>query len=101
MTLSEAAKRGITRLRLPWWANENAYVRIDIVGNGQAGVWLHLYDRAAQEAIGEPTPQSVLCIGDSTVDYEAYQGKLDREDQKPDPKQLSIRVELYDGQFDE
>ena len=79
MTLSEAAIKGISRVRRPMWVNDRAYARIDLIGEA-VGPWLHLYDRAAQNAIGEPTPQSVLNIGDTTADYVAYTGQIDVED---------------------
>ena len=80
MTLAEAAKAGISRIRRPMWADEKAYARIDLVGDGMMGPWLHLYDRGAQSAIGEPTPQDVIAIGDTTEDYVEYKGEIDTAD---------------------
>lgn len=80
MTLTEAAKAGISRIRRPMWADEKAYARIDLVGDGKLGPWLHLYDRGAQTAIGQPTPQDVMCIGDTTDDYVEYTGEIDPAD---------------------
>lgn len=79
MTLNEAAKNGINRVRRSMWANPKAYARIDLVSGGM-GPWLHLYDRSSQEVIGEPTPQTVLNIGDASDDYEEYKGEIDPAD---------------------
>lgn len=82
MTTREAFSAGVSRLRLPVW-NPAAYIKIDIIQQGKTrfiGPWFHLYDRATQEAIGEPTPQHALRIGDNESDYEAYTGPLDKDD---------------------
>lgn len=79
MTIAQLSKAGISRFRLPQWASPNCYARIDLVDGG-CGPWFHLYDRPTQEAIGADTPQSVMGIGDTTDDYEPYDGPLDPED---------------------
>lgn len=84
MTLSEAAKAGICRVRRPMWADEKTYARLDLVGDGRMGPWLHLYSRAEQSAIGEPTPQEIMCVGDTTDDYEEYTGETDSDDASGD-----------------
>ena len=78
MRLSEAAQKGIARVRRPMWSN-HAYVKLTVAG-GMLGPWMSLYERSTQEAIGEPTPQRALCIGDLTDDYVEYIGELDVED---------------------
>jgi len=78
MKLSEAAQKGLTRIRRPMWS-EQTYAKIT-VANGMCGPWMSLYSRAVQEAIDEPTPQRTLCIGDPTDDYEEYTGELDSKD---------------------
>ena len=80
MTLNQAVELGISRVRRPIWANPKAYVRIDLVGKGMIGPWLHLYDRGFQELMGDTTPQSILNTGDTTSDYEEYTGELDKAD---------------------
>ncbi len=77
MTLS--AKHGISRVRRPMWAYETSYLKIDLRPDGMRGPWLHLFDRGTQEAIDEPTPQTFIAE-DTTDDYVAYEGPLDRED---------------------
>lgn len=83
MTLNEATVQGIRRLRLPNWANPHTYLLLDLFEGGLRGPWLHLYDRLCQERIGEPTPQNLLGLGDTTADYEAYTGPLDPADTAP------------------
>lgn len=78
MTLSEATKAGITRLRMPIWANPRAYGRIDIL-DGFMGPWFHLFDRQTQEAIGEPTPQTILVM-QVEGQFDPYDGQLDEAD---------------------
>ena len=80
MRLSEAAALGISRVRRPMWADAKAYAKIDLVGDGMMGPWLHLYDRGIQNAIGEATPQEMMCVGDTTDDYEEYTGEIDLAD---------------------
>lgn len=80
MTLAEAAKAGISRVRRPVWAIDTCYAKIDIFDGGTMGPWLHLYDRGMQNALGLPTPQDVLCVGDSTDDYVEYTNEIDPED---------------------
>lgn len=65
------------------WASPTAYMKLDIIKCGDetfCGPWYHLYDRVCQQAIGEPTPQNTIGIGDTTDDYETYTGPLDEAD---------------------
>lgn len=84
MTLNEATVRGIARLRQPRWGFKNAYVRLDLIKHGDSwlhGPWLHYYSPDEQKVIGVETPQTVLCIGDTTSDYEEYTGPLAPQDE--------------------
>ena len=81
MTLSQAAKLGISRIRLQMWG-ENTYSRIDLIGEFH-GPWMHLYDRTCQSVLGSPTPQTVLCANDTADGYEEYHGELDQADAIP------------------
>lgn len=80
MTLSDAANAGQPRLRRPCWSSSTAYIRLDLLPGGMRGPWLHLFDRHCQEAIGEPTPQTILGLDDETDDYVAYDGPTDVAD---------------------
>ena len=72
MTLSEASQQGIQKLRKPQWVTK-AYLQIDLFPNGGHGPWGHLYDKETQQVIGEPTPQHVLVLGDTSDNWEAVQ----------------------------
>ena len=84
MKLEEAAAAGIARVRLPQWANPDAYLKLDLMADGKMGPWLHLYDRRSQEVIDEPTPQNVIGAwqtrGDD--DFEEYKGPIDQAEPK-------------------
>lgn len=86
MTIAEATKRGIRRLRCPNWVNPEAYIRIDILqdkGKNCHGPWMRLFDRVTQERIGEPTPQTVLITIGNTLeadDIVEYTGPRDPAD---------------------
>lgn len=79
MTLNEAVKRGISRLRIAKWRNPHAYMKIDLIGNTR-GPWGRLYDRKTQEIIEEPTPQSWFLLGEDSDEWEEYKGPLDEAD---------------------
>ncbi len=81
MTITDAIRSGIKRIRRPNWANPNAYVCLTLLPDGMAGPWSYLFDRPCQEAINCPTPQELMILGDTTDDYEEYVGSLDEEDQ--------------------
>jgi hypothetical protein len=85
MTLTEAAKRGIARLRRPHWSFQNAYVRQDLI-DGMVGPWLHLFSPDEQRIIGVDTPQTILRLGEiDTDDFEEYTGPLAPQD-SPTPQ---------------
>jgi hypothetical protein len=79
MTLGEAARQGIRRVRRPMWADPQDYMRIHVASRhyGPCG---ELFARRTQEAVNEPTPQRVFILGDDFTDYEPYAGPLDRDD---------------------
>ena len=80
MTLAEAAKAEIARVRLTQWANADAYLKIDLFPGGMCGPWAHLYERKTQEAIGESTPQNLLTMYADCPDFVPYSGPLDKDD---------------------
>ena len=83
MKLTDAASKGITRVRRPVWADETAYLKLDILSDGGMGPWVHLYEPDAQAAIGVKTPQDILAIDDKTDDYVEYTGNIYPETTKP------------------
>lgn len=42
ISINEAARRGIDKLKQPQWANLEDYLKIDII-DGMAGPWGHFY----------------------------------------------------------
>jgi hypothetical protein len=80
MTLAEAARHGIRRVRLAKWAYPTAYLKQDLFGEDR-GPWVHLYERATQETIGESTPQTFLVmLVDDEDGFTPYDGPLDPAD---------------------
>ena len=76
MTIGEAAKRGIRKIRKPVWTRL-AHLEIVLVNGGADGygVWADLYDPWGQKAIGQPTPQKVLLsmlYSEDEDDWEEY-----------------------------
>jgi hypothetical protein len=82
MKLNELARAGVLRIRRPMW--ETAYLRLDLFRDQQGaylfGPWYHLFDRACQQSIDEPTPQTTLNVGDDADDYAPYEGPIDPAD---------------------
>lgn len=82
---------GFVRCRDAKWANPDAYLRLAVLvidGQRNIGPWAHLYDRATQEAIGEPTPQAFVTFmapfnmsAFLTQDYDPWTGALDPADE--------------------
>jgi hypothetical protein len=85
MTLGEAARLGISRVRLPRWSNPLDYLKLDIVqmpdGHYTFGPWVHLY-APIQSVIGEPTPQDIPAWGRemSVSEWEIYAGPRNEKD---------------------
>jgi hypothetical protein len=63
ITIDEAVRLGITKLRAPHWADRTAHIEIsvhEVDGKNVHGPWVRLYDPSSQESLGEPTPQKIL-----------------------------------------
>lgn len=82
MTLNDAVRLGIARVRVPKWAEATCYLKLDLIqesGNKfLSGPWLHLYSPVTQKAIGERTPQDLLfnVISWDEEGFEAYTGEI-------------------------
>lgn len=77
MTIREALKNRIPRIRWYRWTNGNAYLRLPLLPNGKFGPWAELYDDEIQKAIGiRPGSQRIPMVGAHMHDaqYEAYTG---------------------------
>ena len=81
MTLNEAARLGIARMRKEVWVSKTGYIKIDLMpeGNGY-GPWAHLYDRGIQEILKTGTPQDILTLQIHDTDFLPYYGENDHED---------------------
>lgn len=91
ISVTQAAKQGIERIRRPIWANQLDHLKIDII-DGVPGPWLHLYCPFNKECNGRD-PVNVLCI-DSDYDakeYEPYTGPL------PDSDEYKAAQAAFDG----
>jgi hypothetical protein len=75
MTIREALKQRIPRVRQPAW-NSDAYLRLPLFKNGTHGPWAGLYDPAGQLAIKVPIGSQKLLTLDMLDDagYEKYEG---------------------------
>lgn len=60
ISINEAAKRGIDKLRQPIWASPEDYLKIDII-DGKAGPWGHFYSPLNKMTNGK-NPIDVLLI---------------------------------------
>lgn len=79
ISLNEAAKRGIDRLRLPVWAIPEDHLKIDII-DGTVGVWLHLHSPMNRSLSGKD-PVNFLGLtlpnyNADSKDYPPYEGPL-------------------------
>lgn len=74
MTLNDAMKAGLKRVRLTHWAPRN-YLRLNRLPDGLYGPWGHLY---AYAGVGVQMPQAVLLlVVKPEIGWEAYSGPLD------------------------
>lgn len=83
ISIVEAAKRGICRLREPQWANARDYLKIDII-DGVPGPWAHLYS-PANEIVGNKNPHSfvwALFPNSDVASFYPYEGERDPADTK-------------------
>lgn len=76
ISLNEAVKNGISRLRRPEWANREDYIEIDLLGDGLHGPWVHLYSPMNEDIHGT-NPVDLMCTGFDwdEVGYEIWEGK--------------------------
>ena len=91
ISIAEAAKQGIARLRKPIWANPLDHLKIDIIED-MPGPWLHLYCPFNKECNGRD-PVDVLGIGSDydAKEFEPYVGPL------PDSEEYKAAQSAFDG----
>lgn len=80
MTLLEAVKAGIIRVRRSVWLDPHEYLKIGY--DAQVGLYqiCHLYARDSQKHTGDPTPLIVNADDYWEDDYEEYKGVRDKDD---------------------
>ena len=71
MTLGEAARRGISRLRKAHWSFPDDVLVLHLLPPSHYGPWATLLSPTCSRAIGNPTiaEQKVLIIGDDDDDW--------------------------------
>lgn len=87
MTLDEAVKAGHRRVRLPYWANAEDYILLDIFvhfdGSPLRGPWGKLYSPIQLLGMeGIDRPQTVFMGTDRGAEWEPYVGPR-AEDEAP------------------
>lgn len=80
ISINEAVRRGVQRLRKPVWANRFDHLKIDII-DGQIGPWLHLY-----------APFNTQCNGRDPVNMLAFEHQASFDTQE---------FAIYDGPLPE
>lgn len=97
ISINEAAERGISRLRLPVWANPLDHIKLDILKRssgpwGSLGPWLHLWCPFNKECNGRDPVDIIITQFDCSIrEYEPYTGPL------PDSDEYKAAVAAYDG----
>lgn len=71
MTINEAIKNNINKIRKPYWVNKNEYIKLDILENGIYGPWAHFYS-SNNNSIGLTNPVNILWLQDNSKDWEEY-----------------------------
>lgn len=81
MTLTEAASKGIIRVRLDVWANKTDYIKIHLI-DGMMGPWLELFS-PTNKAIGQKNPQKLFAFDRVTMEangFKEYKDLIDEDD---------------------
>jgi hypothetical protein len=96
ISISEAAARGVERLRKPTWASLLDHIEIDII-NGQPGLWAHLWAPFNKECNGrDPVDVLILLWGrPDHRDFVVYDGPL------PDSDEYRAAVKTFEGVLDD
>lgn len=89
MTIAEACRQGIQRVRKARWRRPDEYLALTLRADGPPsrdvhyfmGPWARLYS-AANTVIGQRNPQEILILADNATDWEPYTGPLDAEDKE-------------------
>lgn len=83
ISINEAVKLGVPRLRKPNWANPLDHLKIDII-DGQIGPWLHLY-APFNISINGRDPVDMLALSHrealDTPEFKIYDGPVGTSDE--------------------
>ncbi len=85
ISIADAAKLGIERVRLTKWANPLDHLKIDIV-EGKPGPWLHLFAPFNKECSGRDPVNFLWIMGPmktdvNTPEFVVYEGPLPESDE--------------------
>lgn len=100
ISINDAVKLGIERIRKPMWSDPLDHVKIDII-DGQLGPWIHLFSPEnkmfnGKDPIDIPTITDRFLADDK--DYAPYDGPLPDSDEY---RAASEKIEAYmDGLMD-
>ena len=95
ISIADAAKLGIERVRLPQWANPLDHLKIDII-KGKPGPWLHLFAPFNKECNGRDPVNFLWMTGPMKTDvnvaeFVVYEGPL------PDSDEYQAAQAAFDG----
>ncbi len=93
ISINQAVKKKVDRLRKPIWANPLDHFKIDIV-NGELGPWVHFYAPFNRECNGRDPVNLLLifwCPNIDVKEFEIYEGSL------PDSQEYQKAVASYEG----
>jgi hypothetical protein len=96
ISINEAVKQGVERLRNPIWAIPEDHLKIDIIelenGEKEPRLWAKLYSPFNLECNGkDPVELLLLLVGCDKAEWEPYTGVL------PDSEEYKSRQESYKG----
>lgn len=96
ISINEAARQGIERLRLPIWVLPEDHLKIDILeskdGSKNPGPWGRLYSPCNLECNGkDPFPLLLLNVDCDKAEWEPYTGVL------PDSEEYKVKQESFKG----
>jgi len=95
ISLTEAAAKGIDRVRKPIWASAEDHFKLDIF-DGELGPWIHLFAPFNKECNGrDPFDICVIQVDIGAPEYVPYAGPL------PDSEPYRAKVAMYEGCLEE
>lgn len=71
ISINDAVKLGIERIRKPMWSDQFDHVKIDII-DGQLGPWIHLFSPENKMFNGKDPVNLLACNGKFGFDDKAF-----------------------------